>query len=99
TRSTRDWSSDVCSSDLYDRTPPRIQSVRAVTSADGDPGVEWELSDDYLNPKGVKLEFRWDGQGRFESIDRNAPLGPRGARYWKQIGRASCRAAGQRAEG
>jgi hypothetical protein len=68
---------------VYDRTPPRVQSVRAVTSPDGDPGIEWELSDDYLNPKGVKLEFRWDGQGRYDPIDRGAQLSARGARYWK----------------
>ena len=68
---------------VYDRTAPRVHSVRAVTSPEGDPGIEWDLADDNLHPKGVKLEFRWDGLGRFDPIDRNAPLSARGARHWK----------------
>jgi hypothetical protein len=68
---------------VIDKTPPRIQSVRAVTSNDGAPGIEWEVFDEYLDPKGVKLEFRWDGQGRFEPIDRNVPFQARDSRHWK----------------
>jgi len=68
---------------VIDKTPPRVQSVRAVTSADGAPGIEWEVFDEYLDPRGVKLEFRWDGQGRFEPIDRNVPFQARDSRHWK----------------
>ena len=56
---------------VFDRTPPRIQSVRPVTANDGSPGIEWEVTDDNLDPRGIRLEFRWDGQGRYEPIDRN----------------------------
>jgi hypothetical protein len=68
---------------VIDKTPPRVQSIRAVTSSDGSPGVEWEVVDDYLDPRGVRLEFRWDGQGRFEPIDRNVPFSARDSRFWK----------------
>lgn len=68
---------------VIDKTPPRVVSVRAVTSADGAPGIEWEVSDEYLDPKGVRLEFRWDGQGRFEPIDRTVPFQARDSRHWK----------------
>lgn len=68
---------------VIDKTPPRILSVRPSVSAQGAPGVEWDVSDDYMDPKGIKLEFRWDGTGRYESIDRNVRFGPRDSRYWQ----------------
>ena len=46
---------------IIDKTPPKILSYRAVTAADGAPGVEWEVTDDYPDPRGLKLEFRWTG--------------------------------------
>jgi hypothetical protein len=68
---------------VIDRTPPKVHSIRAVTSADGAPGIEWDVTDDYMDPKGIRLEFRWDGQGRYEPIDKNVPFGPRDTRYWQ----------------
>lgn len=68
---------------VFDKTPPRILSLRPVTAADGAPGIEWEVSDEYLDPRGIRLEFRWDGQGRFEPIDRNVPFQARDSRHWK----------------
>jgi hypothetical protein len=68
---------------VIDRTPPRVSSLRSVTSTDGSPGIEWDVLEDYPHPQGVKLEFRWDGIGRFEPIDRNVPLGPQGNRHWR----------------
>jgi hypothetical protein len=68
---------------VIDKTPPKIQSVRAVTAADGAPGIEWEVTDDYPDPRGVRLEFRWDGTGRFEPIDRSVPFQYRDSRHWQ----------------
>lgn len=68
---------------VIDKTPPRVQSVRALTSPDGAPGIEWEVADEYLDPRGVKLEFRWDGRGPWEPIDRNVPFSARDSRFWK----------------
>jgi len=68
---------------VFDKTPPKVQSLRAIASADGAPGIDWEVLDEYMDPKGIKLEFRWDGQGRFEPIDRNVPFAARDTRHWK----------------
>jgi hypothetical protein len=68
---------------VYDHTPPRVVSVRPVTDAHGNPGIEWEVIDDNPDPRGVHLEFRWDGQGRFETIDRSVPFNYRDSRYWR----------------
>jgi hypothetical protein len=68
---------------VFDRTPPRIQSLRPVTAADGSPGIEWEVTDDNLDPRGIRLEFRWDGQGRYERIDPNVRFQARDSRHWK----------------
>jgi hypothetical protein len=68
---------------VYDRTPPRIVSVRPVTDANGNAGIEWDVTDDNLDRRGIRLEFRWDGQGRFEPIDRNVPFNARDSRFWK----------------
>ena len=68
---------------VIDKTPPRVQSVRPLTSPDGAPGIEWEVADEYLDSRGVKLEFRWDGRGPFEPIDRNVPFSARDSRFWK----------------
>jgi hypothetical protein len=68
---------------VIDKTPPRILAFRAVTAADGAPGVEWEATDDHPDPRGIKLEFRWDGTGRFEPIDRGVPFQLRDSRHWQ----------------
>jgi hypothetical protein len=68
---------------IIDTTPPRVTSIRPVTSADGSPGIEWEVTDDFPDSRGVKLEFRWDGIGRYEPIDRNVAFGLRDSRHWQ----------------
>jgi hypothetical protein len=68
---------------VIDKTPPRVLSIRPSVSPEGSPGVEWDVADDFMDPKGVRLEFRWDGMGRYESIDRNVRFGPRDSRHWK----------------
>ena len=68
---------------VIDKTPPRVLSVRGLTSPDGAPGIEWEVTDDHLDPRGIKLEFRWDGRGSFEPIDRNVTFAARDSRFWR----------------
>jgi hypothetical protein len=90
---------------VIDKTPPRVSSLRAVTAADGSPGVEWEVIEDFPDPRGVRLEFRWDGIGRFDPIDRWVPFGLRDSRHWKlkagdrmQVRLAAIDRAGNRTE-
>ena len=68
---------------VIDKTPPRVQSVRGLTSPDGAPGIEWEVTDEFLDARAIKLEFRWDGRGPFEPIDRNVQFAARDSRFWK----------------
>jgi hypothetical protein len=68
---------------VFDRTPPRVLSLRPSVSADGAPGIEWDVADDHMDPKGIKLEFKWPEMTRFEPIDRNVPFGPRDSRHWQ----------------
>ena len=68
---------------VIDKTPPKILSLRPSLSADGAPGIEWDVSDDNMDPKGIKLEFKWPEMSRFEQIDRNVPFGPRDSRHWQ----------------
>ena len=59
---------------VFDKTPPKVLAFRPSLSADGASGVEWDVADDYMDPKGIKLEFKWPEMSRFESIDRNVPF-------------------------
>jgi len=68
---------------VIDKTPPKVLSMRPSLSADGAPGVEWDVSDDNMDPKGIKLEFKWPEMSRYEVIDRNVPFGPRDSRHWQ----------------
>lgn len=68
---------------VIDRSPPRVNSVRSVISADGAPGLEWDVSDDNLDPKGIALEFRWPEMARFEPIDKGTLFSARDHRHWQ----------------
>ena len=68
---------------IIDKTPPKIASLRPSLSADGAPGIEWDVIDDNMDPKGIKLEFKWPEMSRFEPIDRNVPFGARDSRHWQ----------------
>ena len=69
---------------VIDRTPPRVNSLRSVISADGSPGIEWDVTDENMDTRaGVKLEFRWPDMGRYEPIDKGVPFGPRDHRQWQ----------------
>lgn len=67
---------------VFDKSPPKVV-VRASLGADGAPGIEWDVADEYMDQKGVRLEFRWPEMGRFEAIDKNVPFGPRDSRHWQ----------------
>jgi hypothetical protein len=68
---------------VYDRSPPRIAVFRAATSADGDPGVEWDVVEENLGNRGIQIEFRWSDERDFRSIDRDVPFRGRDSRFWK----------------
>lgn len=68
---------------VIDKTPPKVLLFRQSVSGDGAPGVEWDVSDDYMDPKGIKLEFKWPEMSRFDPIDRNVPFSPRDSRHWQ----------------
>ncbi len=68
---------------IVDRMPPKIVSLRTSVSADGAPGIEWEATDENMDPKGIKLEFRWPDAVRFDPIDRGVPFSARDSRHWQ----------------
>ena len=68
---------------VIDKTPPKVLSFRSSLSADGALGVEWDVADDHIDPKGIKLEFKWPEMSRFDSIDRNVPFKARDSRHWQ----------------
>ncbi|HEX3150652.1 MAG TPA: hypothetical protein VHR66_21420 [Gemmataceae bacterium] len=68
---------------IVDRTPPNFQSIRASLAADGSPGLEWDVYDKYMDPRGIKLEFRWDGQGSFGPIEKGTQFAARDSMHWK----------------
>src|SRR5262249_28507276 len=68
---------------VFDKTPPQVVSLRSTLAADGSPGIEWEVFDKYLAPRGIALEFRWDGQGNYRPLDENYRFAARDSRHWK----------------
>src|SRR5262245_11621943 len=68
---------------VFDKTPPRINTLRATMAADGAPGIEWDVQDEFMAPKGIALEFRWDGQGAYRPLDENYRFAARDSRHWK----------------
>lgn len=68
---------------VFDKTPPQVISLRTTVAADGAPGIEWEVFDKYLAPRGIALEFRWDGQGNYRPLDENYRFAARDSRHWK----------------
>ncbi|MEZ6139325.1 MAG: hypothetical protein R3B84_02030 [Zavarzinella sp.] len=69
---------------VADRTKPEIRSVRPVVDQDGFPGLEWDIADtNMLNQNAVKLEYRWDGVGTYQELDKGMLFGPRHQRFWK----------------
>src|SRR5699024_11529794 len=87
TRSKRDWSSDVCSSDL----PEALHRAEGVgdTAAGHQHHVMWQMSG-----RGIPYSFRtMEGFGvhTFRMVDAVASSGTSPGWCCPQIGRASCR--------
>lgn len=69
---------------VVDRAPPKVLSVRSTVNADGSPGVEWDVTDENMDPRGVRLMYRWsDGSDRFVPIDVGVPFAARDQRHWQ----------------
>src|SRR5690606_40553120 len=91
TRFSRDWSSDVCSSDLPDRAPDDWEVPEGeVTAAVDDMFGRWDVWRFYADP------FLWESTiASWEAKHRSRDGKPRVAAFWsnqwRQIGLA-CRA-------
>ncbi|HVK09405.1 MAG TPA: hypothetical protein VM597_11575, partial [Gemmataceae bacterium] len=68
---------------IVDRTRPKILSLRSTVNADGSPGIEWDVSDEHLKPKGIELMYKWPDGTRFEPIDVGVPFSARDHRHWQ----------------
>src|SRR5690606_39694856 len=88
TRFSRDWSSDVCSSDLLREIEAALEAYRAMPAEGPRVWLDIEVgSQDYLN----------DLQRRIQAMTEELPVEVlllRRARAGQQIGRASCRERG-----
>src|SRR5207247_4148973 len=89
TRSTRDWSSDVCSSDLANEAAA-ISALRTLATAE----ITYSVA--YPNHGYTCSLWDLDGFGSSETSEHHAMLIDSGlATGKKEIGRASCRERGQ----
>src|SRR5207247_6243276 len=91
TRSTRDWSSDVCSSDLKEkeRRQPRLLGGRGVEPAEGSKQAE-EPGDDEVLVAGLRRVARAQKLvAAADEVERGA--GAVHVFLQGEIGRASCR--------
>src|SRR5699024_11220681 len=94
TRSKREWSSDVCSSDLY------LLAMTIVMPLFEDRDRDQE--DDLPAPHVVELAVEGHDDGHRQQVDRDQPglvldaveLADDGRHRCGQIGRASCRGRG-----
>src|SRR5690606_40731528 len=86
TRFSRDWSSDVCSSDLQDERVRFL--ILHYTALDNykslDVLTHQEVSAHYLVPDDFTDSI-------YVLVDETKRAWHAGASYWKEIGRASCR--------
>src|SRR5690606_40844599 len=90
TRFSRDWSSDVCSSDLADghRTRDRFGDLRKALDRNVHQKVERQ---EFFE---IVLRERDEDRSKFVAIDRYLRLAKLSADRGWQIGRASCRERG-----
>ena len=68
---------------IVDRARPKILSVRSTLNADGSPGIEWDVADDHLKPKGIELMYRWPEGNQYQPIDVGVPFAARDRRHWQ----------------
>jgi hypothetical protein len=65
---------------LVDTAPPKIQ-IHAFSVPDG-AGVEWDITDDNIDPSSIRLEYRWPGQLDWRPIDQGVNFRARDQRIW-----------------
>src|SRR5207247_8374798 len=95
TRSTRDWSSDVCSSDLLKRPEGREVAHRLIRTADivvegFRPGAARRMGLDYERVRALKPDIVYCALSGF------GQTGPYAQMASHEIGRASWRERGER---
>lgn len=66
---------------VIDTIPPRI-NVRPFSTNDGAAGVEWEATDEHIDPASIRLEYRWPGMVDWGPIDKGVQFRPRDQRSW-----------------
>src|SRR5699024_11785922 len=89
TRSKRDWSSDVCSSDLYQ--PPNIRKARKRFREDIKVHYDFDIPEDMQNiGKGKKYLIQTYGC-QMNEHDTEVMAGILTNMGYEEIGRASCR--------
>src|SRR5690606_39922663 len=91
TRFSRDWSSDVCSSDLFPAGPV---SVRVDVHVNVLVLVNVNAFLAPCRPTAVRLPARL-GPGARAPLQPGTPLGRRTMKSYGKIGRASCRERGE----
>lgn len=66
---------------IIDTAPPRI-ALRPFSTPDNSAGVEWEVTDEYVDPASVKLEYRWPGMVDWAPIDKGVSFRAKDQRTW-----------------
>ncbi|MCE9531852.1 MAG: hypothetical protein K8T89_12115 [Planctomycetes bacterium] len=66
---------------VIDTIPPKI-TLRPFSTADGSAGVEWEATDEYVDPSSIKLEYRWPGMVDWAPIDKGVQFRSKDQRTW-----------------
>jgi hypothetical protein len=67
---------------VIDTDKPRA-ILRPVVVQGGAAGVEWEVTDENLNPNSIRLEYRWPDQQAWLPLDRDVAFRPRDSRSWE----------------
>jgi len=67
---------------IVDTQPPKI-ALRPFSAADGVCGVEWDITDDYLDSSSIRLEYRWPTMVEWAPIDKGVSFRARDQRTWK----------------
>ncbi len=71
---------------VIDTLAPQI-SVRPTGGSDKVAGVEWEATDENIDAKSIRLEYRWPGQTAWLAIDKDKTFRPKDQSSWNLAGR------------
>jgi hypothetical protein len=66
---------------VIDTVPPKI-SIRQVSTADGASSIEWDIVDEHLDPKSIRLECRCDATSDWTLIGIGDTFKARDRRTW-----------------